>query len=337
MFSLTPSRTFPPIPARAATVGLTCAVLAWVYWPALEDMIRRWGLDPQYSHGFLIPVFAAVVLWMRRESFACDPTVTRWWGVAAVAVAVLLRLGGAYFYFPWLDAWSLLPCLLGLSLILGGWKLLAWSWAGVALFVFMMPVPYQVELALTHPLQRLSTHASVYALQMLGHPAIAEGNVIVLGELRIGVLEACSGLGMLFTFFALSTAVALVIDRPLGDRLFIFASAVPVAILMNVARCVVTAILHVVAGSELANAVFHDVAGWLMMPLALLVLWLELKMLARLFLEPLAAGPLPVAYSPAANPPWQREGGPNAAREPVLVTVEARERLHEPSSLRHGP
>lgn len=282
-------------------LGLVCALVAWAYWPTWNDMVGRWLRDPQYSHGFLVPVFAAFVLWSRWPMRPRAPLTATWWGLPCLGLAVLVRLAGAYFYFPWLDAWSLVPCLVGLCLLLGGLPALRWFWPAVALLGFMLPAPYQVEVALTHPLQRLATNASVYALQMLGYPALAEGNIIVLGELRIGVLEACSGLGMLFTFFALSTAVALVIRRPTGDRVFIFLSAVPVAIGLNVARCTLTAVLHVTAGSALANAVFHDLAGWLMMPLALGVLWVELKVLARLLVEPPPDGPIPPNFYRAAG------------------------------------
>ena len=65
----------------------------------------------------------------------------------------------------------------------------------------------------------MATTASTYLLQTLGFMAFAEGNVIQLNEARIGVVEACSGLSMLITFFALSTAAALVVKRPLLDRI----------------------------------------------------------------------------------------------------------------------
>ena len=286
-----------------AAIAVTCAALAWAYWPAGEEMVRRWLRDPQYSHGFLVPVFAAFVLWARRGTLPAAPLAGSWWGLPFLTLAAAVRLAGAYFYFPWLDGWSLVPCLVGLCLLLGGGPALRWFWPAVALLLFMLPAPYQVEVMVTHPLQRLATDVSTYTVQMLGYPALAEGNVILIGDLRIGVLEACSGLGMLYTFFALSTAVALVIARPLGDRLFIFLSAVPVAVLMNVLRCTVTAVLHVVAGSAVANAVFHDLAGWLMMPLALAVLWLELKVLDRLFVEPPPAGPVPLDFRRAATGP----------------------------------
>jgi exosortase/archaeosortase family protein len=142
----------------------------------------------------------------------------------------------------------------------------------------------------------------------MGVPALARGNIIVIDdEPPIGVVEACSGLGMLMTFFALSTAVALVIRRPLADRLVLFASAVPIGVLMNVVRITLTVFLMRVANAEIANVVFHDVAGWVMMPMALAVLWLEMLWLARLRL-PAPPPPPRRTVVPPAPPPVELPG-----------------------------
>src|SRR5439155_25277796 len=126
-----------------------------------------------------------------------------------------------------------------------------------------------------------------FALQALGYPALAEGNVILLNDVRIGVVEACSGLTMLVTFFALSTAVAIVVRRPLLDKVVILPIAsVVIAVLTNVVRITVTGVLYELAGERVAQAVFHDWAGWLMMPLALGCLAFVLWFLSRLLVEP---------------------------------------------------
>jgi exosortase len=151
--------------------------------------------------------------------------------------------------------------------------------------MFMIPMPYTFEVMMADPLQRLATVTTTFALQTLGLPAIADGNVILLNEVRIGIVEACSGLRMMVIFFALSTAVALVIRRPMWERILVAVSAVPIALVVNVMRITVTGVLHETVGSEIADAVFHDLAGWLMMPLALLVLGLELAILKRLLIE----------------------------------------------------
>jgi exosortase len=149
----------------------------------------------------------------------------------------------------------------------------------------MVPLPWRVENALGPPLQFVATTASTYLLQTLGFMAFAEGFVIQLNDAKIGVVEACSGLSMLITFIALSTAAALVVRRPLPDRIVLVLSAIPVALLANIFRIVLTGTLHETIGDHAATTFYHDLAGWIMMPLALLLYWLELALLARLLIE----------------------------------------------------
>jgi exosortase len=198
-----------------AVVG---AALLWSYFPVLREIARKWSADPQYSHGYLVPAFAVYLLWQRRRQI--DPASWRpnWWGLAILAAGTLLRLGGSYFYFDWLEAVSLLPQLAGTALVLGGSKALRWSWPSIAFLAFMFPLPYRLETGLSLPLQRVATTASVYVLQTVGRPAFAEGNVVVVNEARIGVVEACNGLGMMLLFFAMAAATALVVRRSLWER-----------------------------------------------------------------------------------------------------------------------
>jgi exosortase len=301
------------VPTRGVT-ALTVWTLAllWAYWPALGEMAARWSNDPRYSHGFLVPVFAGLVLWSRRGLLAGKTLRSSWWGLPLVVLGVLLHLAGGYVWFQWLDAVSLVPTLAGATLLFGGPAAWRWAWPAVVFLLFMMPLPYQLEIALAHPLQRLATVSSTYALQTLGLPAVAEGNVILIEDLQIGVLEACSGLGMLVTFFALAAFVAFISERPLHHRLLAFVSAAPIAVLMNLLRITVTGLLFVVAGREVARVVFHDLAGWLMMPLALACLWLELLILDRLLIPVPRTGPLPVVFG--NDPPDHLE---RSAAEPL--------------------
>jgi exosortase len=278
--------------AAALAVGLS-----WAYWPTLQALARRWAQDPQYTHGYVVPAFALLVLWLRRDGF---PTGARpsWWGLPLVLAGAALRLAGAYYSVEWLDAGSLVPALAGLCVLLGGWAGLRWAWPALAFLGFILPLPYQVDVLLAGPLRGLATRASAYALQTLGVAAAAEGNVIALDDLQVGVAEACSGLGMLMTFFALSAAVAFVVRRPRWQKGVLVLSAVPVGVLMNVLRITATVLLFRYAGASVARVVFHDLAGWVMMPLALAALGLEMQFLGRLFVETESAGPVPVPLAP---------------------------------------
>jgi exosortase len=288
----------------AAGLGILCL---WSYWPTLRAVAGAWSNDPQYSHGYLVPVFAAYLLWSRRQRLLPESPAFHWGGVFALGAGAGLRLMGAYFYLPWCDAISLLPCLAGLSLMLGGRSALRWSWPAIAFLFFMVPLPFRLQVAMGAVLQRVATGASTYVLQTCGFLARSEGNIIFLSDQKLGVEEACSGLSMLIVFFALSTATVLVTRRPWLDRVAILASAIPIAVIANVTRIVVTAMLMRVGKTEAARVVFHDVAGWLMILLALALLKAELGILSRLLraYEPTMAKPLVLAGIPR-----RRDAGP---------------------------
>lgn len=283
-------------------VPVLLLALAWAYWPSLEQMVRRWSSDPQYTHGYVVPIFAAIVLWFRRDHFPHGRIAPSWWGLPLVALAAVSRLVGSLYSFEWLEAGSLVPMLAGLMLLAFGFPAVRWAWPGGAFLLFILPWPWQLDVLLTYPLRRIATTTSTYALQTMGVPALARGNIIVINELEVGVVEACSGLGMLMTFFALSTAVAFVIQRSRFDKIVVFLSAIPIGVLMNVVRITVTVFLYRVANPELARIIFHDVAGWVMMPLALAVTWLELCWLDKLWLAVERTGPVPVPVSTARDP-----------------------------------
>lgn len=266
--------------------GLLGVSLIWFYWPTFLVMSKRWSTDPRYAHGYLVPVFALVLLWLRRDRLTTLTVRSNWRGLVLVGIALALRLIGAYLFIGWLEAVSLLPALGGFCVLVRGWPSLRWAWPAIAFLVFMVPLPYRLEGALASPLQRVATNVSTYALQTLDFPALAEGNVIYLEKGELGVVEACSGLSMLFTFFAMAFGMVLVIRRPLLDKVAIVASAIPIALIVNTIRITVTGVLHEMVGSEAANLIFHDLAGWLMMPMAMGLLWIELKLLSRLFVEP---------------------------------------------------
>jgi exosortase len=307
------SKVMALVPPKQRPVAVVLAVFAvallWAYWPTLGELARRWSNDPQYSHGYLVPAFALVLLWLRRQQLLTVTFGFRWWGLPLCVGGAVLRFLGAYFYFDWLDAASLLPFLAGVAVLLGGKQALRWSWPSIAFLAFMIPLPFRLEVAAAVPLRRLATQISTYTLQTIGLPAISEGNVIILENARIGVVEACSGLSMLVIFFALSIALTLLIERIWWEKLVLVVSAVPIAVIANVTRITVTGILHETVGSEIADRFFHDLAGWFMMPLALGMLWLELKVLSCLLVYPKPAARLtldrvgqPRSNGPAPQP-----------------------------------
>ena len=268
--------------------------LLWGSWPVIEAMMDRWSTDPRYAHGYLVPMFALALLWLRRARLEGAKATPSSWGLACVGPGAAIQLVGGYYRIGWFEGLAVLLYLGGLSLLVGGRRHLGWAWPSIAYLAFMVPLPWRVETALGPPLQSLAASASTYVLQTLGLMAFAEGNVIQLNDATIGVADACSGLSMLITFVALSTATAMVVRRPLLDRIVLVASSIPVALLANVARIVMTGALHEAAGGHLATSFYHDLAGWVMMPLALVMYWIEIAVFSRILVEASREAPSPL-------------------------------------------
>lgn len=273
-------------------------VLGVVYWSSMRMLVRVWD-EPDYSHGYLVPFFAAFLLFLRRDMIQLDNQRGVVLGAILVFTSALFFVAAGVLGFKLIGAFSLIPAIAGIVLMIGGWSMLRWSWPVIVFLIFMIPLPMSLETMATQPLRRIGTIASTYILQTAGLKAIAEGNVIQLSEQPIGVAEACSGLRMMMTSLALAFGLVFIIQRPWWERALIVVSAVPIAIITNVIRIVVTGFCYEFLSSDAAEHVFHNLAGYFMPPIALGLLWLEMEILSRLTIE---RGSGPTLLSPVAKP-----------------------------------
>lgn len=248
-------------------------------------MMERWNAA-DYLHCYLVVPFAAGLLYVRREFAPDGMNAGTWWGLPLLLAGVGMRIFAAFSSDPVFDPLSLVPTLLGAAMFLGGRPLLRWAAPSILFLVFLIPLPSFLATILSLPLQRAATVAGAYLLQICGIPVLTQGNVITLPSADLNVAEACSGLKMLVLFFAVCVGAALLLYRKSWPfRSAIVLSAVPIAIVSNVARIAITGILYEIAAPELAESLFHDMAGLLMMPLAMVLLWLEMVLLDRLLLD----------------------------------------------------
>ena len=272
-------------PLQFIVAGGFAVILLWSYWPILKELERRSAHDPRYSHGFLVPFVAGYMLWLRRSERPSPARFGCWMALAFFTAGAAIRLAGGYSFISWLDGFSLLVLLSGVVALLGGSSTLLWAGSSIVFLIFMVPLPYRIEGLLGDPLQRMATLASASVLQVFGVPAFTSGNTIIIDDFRIGVIDACNGLGMSYMFLACSFGAVLMIRRPMLDSSLLVASAIPIGLGANVARIVATGLLHQTLGARIADAVYHDLAGWVMMLLALSILWIECKLLPHLFID----------------------------------------------------
>ena len=89
-----------------------------------------------YSHGYLIPLFAAYLLFQRRQPFDEVSQRERWWGVALILLATVMRVLGSYMVLLTVDRLSLVVCLMGVFVLVGGLRTLRWAGPPIGFLVF---------------------------------------------------------------------------------------------------------------------------------------------------------------------------------------------------------
>ena len=268
-----------------APIVLLGMALSWAYWSSLKALSELWSNDPNYSHGWFVIPIALVIAWSRRDLIDPAQIRPRWWGVLPLIAVLTLR----YVLFEWneqyLETATIPFVVMSAALAIGGWNLLRVIWPA-AIFVFLMlPLPPSLNGTLASPLQTVATAGSLSLLQACGMPVLAEGNVIIVGSERLEVARACNGLSMLLSFVTLITAMVILIRRPIWERIVLLLSTVPIAIISNILRIAVTAWCYQQFGHELGEKYAHDWAGYLLMPVALVFVLLELKLMSWLIVE----------------------------------------------------
>jgi exosortase len=284
-------------------VAAPAAALGWSYAASFAELARRWAADPNYSHGYLVGPIALAILWQRRGRLQPDRVTPSPAGWAALVGVLALRAALYERNEQWLEMATIPVVVAALALALGGRHLLAWALPAIGFLGFLLPLPPRVNALLAYPLQRLATLVSVAGLQALGLPALAEGNVIFVGPDPLEVARACNGLSMLLSFLTLIAATVLLVPMPRWERVVLLLSAVPIALVSNVLRIIVTALGYAAFGPRALERYAHDPAGYAMMPLALALTFLELRLLRWLVVEELDE-PLPVI--PAVGPSGRR-------------------------------
>ena len=282
------ARVKAPWKPRTPEIVATAAVLAALgaaYAQSFSNLGYQWNRDPNYSYGFFVIPIAAVIFWSRSERLERAWMQPRWWAFLPLLAVVALRFPLFEWNEQYLETTTIPLVVAALTLALGGGHLLRVAWPAIIFLFFMMPLPPSVNVLLARPLQTVATIGSVALLQLLGFPVMAEGNVIIIGATPLEVARACNGLSMLLSFVTLIAAVVILIPKPPFERMILLLSAVPIAIVSNILRITATAIAYHYLGEELGESIAHNGAGWAMMPIALLLVWLELTILSWPFIE----------------------------------------------------
>src|SRR5712664_523432 len=254
-----PARLEVSLPKGLVIAGLVAAL----YGPVLTQMVVQWWQDPDFSHGFVVPLFAGYVLYQRRYKLRQVPLEPNNLGFLVMLGAIALLLAGSLGAELFVARFSLLFLLGGILLFFAGWKMLRAVAFPLVFLVLMIPLPAIIYNQVTFPLQLLASRLSSNCLELVGIPVLREGNVLVLPSYSLEVVEACSGIRSLMSLIALAFAYGYLVEQRLWARITLVVLMLPIAVGSNALRVVGAGVVTYFWGPRSAEGFFHFFQGWL--------------------------------------------------------------------------
>lgn len=246
--------------------GSVCigVLIAAIYYHVLAKLVLDWWEIPDFSHGFLVPFFAAYLVWSKKDALRSTKIVPSWSGIGIVILGLLVLLLGVYGAELFLSRVSLVILLAGLVLCFGGWGLLKELRFPLLVLLLAIPIPSIIFNQITLPLQTLASKLASALLPIFGVPVLREGNVIELPVMKLEVAEACSGIRSLVSLFTLSIFYGYFLEKSPLRRTILALVSIPIAIAANALRILGTGLCVQYWDPDKALGFFHEFSGWVM-------------------------------------------------------------------------
>lgn len=250
-------------------VLMAAAVLA--SFPQWADIAMIAMKDEESSHIFLVFPIAAWLVWIRRVRFRrCRPH-SSW--VGPLMILAGYTLASVSYVNAFQAGWhgGAVLMLVGAITTVVGANVIANFMPAVMILVLLVPIPGNIRLSIAGPLQNATARVTTLVLEMMGFYVERSGNLVNINDMPVAVAEACNGMRMVFALVLVSYAFAFSVPLRNSVRIMVLLLSPVAAIICNVIRLTPTVILYGNAPEDIANG-FHDMAGWLMLPIAFMML-----------------------------------------------------------------
>ena len=271
---------------------LLVPIMGIAYFQSIHDIVKVWYRVQDYSHGFLIVPLVIYFLWIRFDTYPGTQKSLCWFGLIPILLSFVARYFASLQYMDAVEQWSIFLWIVGVVWFLYGSRVFLWALPSMSFLLFMFPLPYRLETQMRQELQHIAAQFAAFLLQTIGQPAINFQTTIRLGLLEIGVEGACSGIRFLISFFAIAIGTILLLRRPWWQNLFVLAGVVPIALLVNASRIVMTSLFIKYASPTLerfskegqsVGVVADKIAGYIAIGMAFALFALFIFYMTRVF------------------------------------------------------
>jgi EpsI family protein len=222
-----------PLAIGVAVAAVVVSALA-VYYSTLWKLVDYWSTNDMYSYGFLVPLIAAYLVWLRRDRLVgvpIRPSLVAGFGVLGVGLVIFTV--GRVSATNLVEELSLPITVWGLALLLLGRELTRRLTFPLAYLFTMIPFWDVVTGRLHLPFQLYSTAIGVGALSLLDIPVFQNGVLIELPNITLEVAEACSGVNNLVALLCIGVPLTHYYVMGWPRRLSILCAAGLIALLSN--------------------------------------------------------------------------------------------------------
>lgn len=257
-------------------------------WQFTDYLLPKWRNDPNWSHGFLIPLFSLYLLYSSRHAWLTARRRGSAWGLLILIAGVIVTLVGVYpVQMAWASHMGMIVALFGLVWYTAGAGVIRATWLPILFLVFAMPIPEGLYGRIALPLQEIAAAGAEAFMRLIGaNVHLIENSstleVVSVSQRRymLTVAEACAGMRLLMAFMALGVAMAYLDEKPIWQRVTLVIMGVPIAVLCNVIRVIITCWMYLIDEESMGKGFMHEFTGLVMLIPALLML-LGLSMLLR--------------------------------------------------------
>lgn len=261
-------------------VSIIILLFAALYYPIFSNLFYDWNTNPDYSHGYFIPFIVGYMIYSKRQELKSITVVPNNWGfiifVLGIAQLILGIIGAEHF----LQSTSMIIVIIGIVLFVAGVKFVRILLVPIFYIIFMIPLPAIIWNNFAFSLRLFASKIAVICMHAMGMLVLREGNMLYLPGASLEVVDACSGMRSLVSLLALGALFAFISKQSVWKKWILFLSAIPIAIISNIIRLIITVALVQWFGLEMASGTIHEVSGLVVFCIGLILFFIVYKLIS---------------------------------------------------------
>jgi len=246
---------------------IVLVLLALIYWPTFIWMNARFSeAETYYSHGYLIPVVFAYLIWLKRNELRKCAVKPIDLALVILVPAFLIHLAAYFFEINFVSGFTLIAAIFGLTLYLYGYEISKKVAFPVIFLIFLIPLPQVLIISISFKMKMAAAQAATYIINLMGIHAIRDGSIVHLKpETSLTIGSPCSGLNSLIALTALGALYAYLVKTSIPRKITLFILSIPIALLANIIRIVLLLLVGFAYDAKVATGKFvHDFLGFLL-------------------------------------------------------------------------